>query len=147
MKFEQLPALNAALNAVSFTLLIFGFGLIRKKKIRQHRAVMLAAFCVSMLFLASYVLHKWLLYVETGKFNTMFLGQGIWRTAYFALLVSHIALAITVPFLASITLFRGLKMRVDQHRAIARITLPIWLYVSITGVIVYFMLYHWFGAQ
>ena len=108
---------------------------------------MLTAFTVSVLFLAGYLLHKWHLYETTGSYNTTFQGEGIVRVVYFVILISHVLLAMTVPVLSFITLFRGLKMNVEKHRKIARITFPIWLYVSVTGVIVYFMLYQWFPAS
>lgn len=146
MDLGQLPALNATLNAVCTVLLLVGYRLIRQKKIEQHRIVMIAAFGVSVVFLACYLLHKWHLYTTTGAYNTVFPGHGMWRTIYLALLISHVTLAATVPVLAIITIRRGLRMSVETHRRIARITLPIWLYVSVTGVIVYFMLYQWFGA-
>lgn len=144
MMLEKLPALNAILNAICTVLLVFAYRLIRAKKIQQHRAVMITAFCVSTVFLASYLLHKWHLWQTTGSFNTLFAGQGIWRPVYFVILISHVLLAATVPVLAIITLGRGLRMNVEQHRRIARITFPVWLYVSVTGVLVYFMLYQWF---
>jgi uncharacterized membrane protein YozB (DUF420 family) len=142
---DQLPALNASLNAISTLMLLMGYRFIRAKRIPQHRAMMLSAFVMSILFLVCYLLHKWHLYTTTGSYNTSFTGQGIWRPVYFTLLITHVVLAATVPVLASITLFRGLTMRVERHRAIARITFPIWLYVSVTGVLVYFMLYQWFA--
>lgn len=146
MTFDQLPALNAALNALSTVLLLRGFALIRAKRIDQHRRFMIAAFVVSIVFLACYLLHKWHLYTSTGAYNTTFAGTGAWRIAYLVLLFSHVTLAATVPVLALITINRGLNMRVELHKKIARITFPIWLYVSVTGVIVYFMLYQWFPA-
>lgn len=147
MTFDQLPVLNAVLNAISTVLLLTGYRLIRAKKIQQHRTVMITAFCVSSAFLASYLLHKWHLWETTGSYNTLFAGQGVWRPIYFSVLITHVALAITVPVLAIITIGRGLKMNVVMHRRIARITLPIWLYVSVTGVLVYFMLYQWFAVS
>lgn len=144
---ENLPAVNATLNAISTVLLLTGYRLIRAKKIEQHRMAMMGAFVVSMLFLACYLLHKWHLYTTTGSYNTVFAGTGTWRTVYLLLLGTHVVLAIAVPFLAIITIRRGLAMSVERHRRIARITLPIWLYVSVTGVLVYFMLYQWFPAS
>jgi len=91
-------------------------------------------------------LHKWHLYTTTGAYNTTFSGTGVWRVLYLVLLFTHVTLAATVPVLALITINRGLNMRVELHKKIAKITLPIWLYVSVTGVIVYFMLYQWFPA-
>ncbi len=146
MTFDQLPALNAMLNALSTVLLLRGYSLIRSKQIEQHRRFMIAAFVVSIVFLACYLLHKWHLYTTTGAYNTTFSGTGVWRVLYLVLLFTHVTLAATVPVLALITINRGLNMRVDLHKKIAKITLPIWLYVSVTGVIVYFMLYQWFPA-
>lgn len=144
---EILPAINATLNATSTVLLLLGFNYIRAKKIEQHRRMMLSAFVISIIFLVCYLLHKWLLFQATGSYNTVFQGEGTWRTVYFTILISHVTLAACVPVLAIITIRRGLAMRVDPHRRIAKITLPIWLYVSVTGVIVYFMLYHWFATS
>jgi protein SCO1/2/putative membrane protein len=109
--------------------------------------MMVSAFVVSMLFLVGYLLHKWHLYSTTGSYNTVFQGVGLWRSVYFSILITHVILAALVPFLTVITLFRGWKMDVSRHRRIARITFPIWLYVSVTGVVVYFMLYQWFPAS
>jgi uncharacterized membrane protein YozB (DUF420 family) len=133
--FADLPAVNATLNGIAAILLITGYVLIRRRRIAQHRAVMLTAFCTSVLFLISYLLY----HAHAGSKH--FPGEGPIRLVYFAVLLSHTVLAATVPFLAIITLSRGLSARYDRHRAIARWTLPIWLYVSITGVVVYFMLY------
>ena len=144
---DELPTMNAILNGTSTALLLAGYGLIRRKKVTQHRAVMITAFVVSMLFLVGYVLHKWHLFETTGSYNTVFQGTGAWRTLYFSILIPHVILAALIPFLASVTLFRGWKMDVVKHRKLARITLPIWLFVSVTGVIVYFMLYQWFPAS
>ncbi len=117
-------------------LLIWGYALIRRKHVEQHRRVMLSAFAVSMLFLVCYLIY----HSRVGSVH--FLKTGLLRTVYFTILISHLVLAFTVPVLAIITLSRALRRRFDQHRRIARWTLPIWLYVSVTGVIVYFMLYH-----
>ena len=136
--------MNAMLNAASTILLLSGYSFIRAKRIPLHRLCMLSAFTVSMVFLACYLLHKWHLFQTTGSYNTTFAGTGIIRPVYFSILITHVSLAATVPVLAFITLFRGLKMNVVKHRRIARFTLPIWLYVSVTGVIVYFMLYQWY---
>lgn len=144
---EILPAINATLNATSTVLLLLGFNYIRAKRIEQHRRMMVSAFVISIIFLACYLLHKWLLFQATGSYNTAFQGEGVWRTVYFTILITHVTLAACVPVLAIITIRRGLAMRVDPHRRIAKITLPIWLYVSVTGVVVYFMLYHWFATS
>lgn len=139
MTVKDLPALNAALNSVCSILLIVGFFLIRKKRIAAHRRVMLTAFGVSVAFMASYLIYHF----QVG--SVKFTGEGVWRAVYFAILFSHTVLAIAVPPLAVVTLFRGLSGRYESHRKIARWTLPIWLYVSVTGVLVYLMLYRWFS--
>jgi uncharacterized membrane protein YozB (DUF420 family) len=135
VRIADLPAINATLNGVAAVLLIVGYTLIRRGRIAQHRAVMLTAFGTSIMFLISYLVY----HAHVGSKH--FPGQGPVRFVYFAILVSHTVLAATVPVLALITLSRGLSARYDRHRAIARWTLPIWLYVSVTGVVVYLMLY------
>ena len=144
MSFDvmMLPAVNATLNGITTLLLLVGFILIKKGNRQAHRKVMLTAFATSVLFLISYVTYHSL----RGGMNTPFGGEGGIRTLYFIILFSHIVLAAVVPVLAIITLRRGLAAKYDRHRKIARITLPIWLYVSVTGVLVYFMLYQWFPA-
>lgn len=144
MNLAELPLVNALLNTLSAILLIIGFRLIKQKKISQHKIVMITAFVISIIFLCCYLLHKYHLYTTTGTFNTTFKGEGIWRIVYFSILISHLFLAIMVPFLAIITLFRGLKMKIETHKKIAKYTLPIWMYVSVTGVLVYIMLYKLF---
>ena len=136
MSLHDLPALNAALNGAAAVLLAWGFTLIRRGRRRAHRNVMLAAFTVSALFLVSYVVY----HAQAGVVR--FARAGSVRTVYFAILITHTLLAAAVPPLAIVTLWRGLRARYDRHRAIARWTLPIWLYVSVTGVVVYLMLYH-----
>lgn len=131
-----LPTLNAALNACSGVLLVTGYWFIRQRNIPAHRACMLAAFSVSALFLVSYVVY----HAQVG--SKPFPGVGGIRTVYFAVLIPHVILAAAILPLAIVTLRRGLRMDVTRHRRIARWTLPIWLYVSVTGVIVYWMLYH-----
>jgi choline-sulfatase len=132
---NDLPAVNATLNAISAVLLVIGYVLIRRKRIQQHRRAMIAAFATSTLFLVCYVIY----HANVG--SKPFAGQGTIRTVYFSVLITHIVLAALVPPLALITLIRGLSARYDKHRRVARWTLPIWLYVSVTGVIVYLMLY------
>jgi len=139
----MLPALNATLNGIATILLLTGFLLIRRKRIKAHRRVMLTAFCVSILFLMSYVTY----HAMRGGMATPFGGVGVVRAVYFATLISHVVLAAVLPVLAIVTIRRALKGRYDRHRAIARWTLPVWLYVSVTGVIIYFMLYQWFPLQ
>jgi len=135
MDVHQLPALNAALNATAAVLLVSGFILIRRGRKEAHRWVMLGAFTVSTLFLISYVVYH--AHVGTVRFR----GTGWIRGAYLAILFTHTLLAAAVPPLAIVTLSRALRARFDKHRAIARWTLPVWLYVSVTGVVVYYMLY------
>jgi uncharacterized membrane protein YozB (DUF420 family) len=133
---RDLPTLNAILNATAAVLLIYGYRLIRQGKKDTHRKVMLSAFGVSIAFLVCYLVYHY----NVG--SVRFEKPGFVRNIYLAILLSHTVLAAAVPFLAIITLRRGLKMDYARHRKIARWTLPIWLYVSVTGVIVYWMLYH-----
>jgi uncharacterized membrane protein YozB (DUF420 family) len=135
MNVHDLPAVNAVLNATAALLLVWGYTLIRKRRIEQHRRVMLTAFGTSVLFLICYLLY----HAQVG--SVRYQKTGILRPIYFTILITHTLLAAAVPVLAVITLNRGLKARYASHRAIARWTLPIWLYVSVTGVIVYLMLY------
>ena len=130
-----LPSINALLNGTAAILLIWGYRLIRRKRIETHRRVMLSAFMVSCLFLVCYLVYHY----QAG--HVVYQKTGIIRGVYLTLLASHTVLAAAVPFLAVITLRRGLAARFDRHRQIARWTLPIWLYVSVTGVVVYLMLY------
>ncbi len=131
-----LPSINAFLNATAAVLLVWGYLLIRRKRIQTHGKVMTAAFVTSCLFLVCYVVY----HAQVGSKH--FPHTGALRTVYLSILGTHTVLAATVPVLAIITLRRGLAKRFDKHRRIAKWTLPIWLYVSVTGVIVYLMLYH-----
>ncbi len=133
---SELPAVNATLNAISTILLIAGFVMIRRRKIIAHRNCMIAAFVVSAFFLTSYLIYHY----HAG--STPFEGSGWIRSVYFAVLIPHIILAASILPLALITLYLALRKRFIKHRRIARWTLPIWLYVSVTGIIVYCMLYH-----
>jgi uncharacterized membrane protein YozB (DUF420 family) len=135
MGFRDLPVLNACLNATSAVLLVWGLTLIRRKRIEMHRRVMLTAFGVSCLFLVSYVVYHY----HAG--SVRFQRTGAIRTLYLSILASHTVLAAAVPPLAIVTLTRALREKFDRHRRIARWTLPVWLYVSVTGVVVYWMLY------
>ncbi len=135
MHVTDLPALNASLNALAAVFLVAGFALIRLRKRGAHRVAMLAAFGCSIAFLISY------LYYHSQVGSVRFQGTGGIRTLYFTVLISHTILAALVPFLAAATLYRALRERFAHHRAIARWTLPIWLYVSVTGVAIYWMLY------
>jgi uncharacterized membrane protein YozB (DUF420 family) len=139
-QYAMFPAINASLNGASAILLLAGRWFIAQKNMAAHRAAMLSALVTSSAFLACY------LYYHYHVGSVHFPGTGLWRTLYFAILISHTLLAVTVVPLVLITLSRALKRRFPQHRAIARWTFPIWLYVSVTGVIVYLMLYQIFGA-
>ena len=133
---SDLPTLNATLNTISTVLLTIGFLMIRRRKIVAHRNCMIAAFVVSGLFLTSYLIYHY----HAG--STPFEGSGWIRFIYFTVLIPHIILAASILPLALITLYFALRKRFTKHRRIARWTLPIWLYVSVTGIIVYWMLYH-----
>jgi len=132
---QSLPAVNATLNAISTILLVAGYLLIRGRHVAMHRRCMIAACGTSSLFLACYVTY----HLQVGWIR--FARQGFVRPLYYTILITHVSLAITVLPLPIVTLSRGLKSRFDRHRAIARWTLPIWLYVSVTGVLVYVLLY------
>jgi uncharacterized membrane protein YozB (DUF420 family) len=140
MSVEQLPALNATLNGSSALLVLLGFAFIRSGRINAHRACMLLAVLASVLFLSSYLIY----HAQVG--SVPYQGRGWIRVAYFAILLSHTVLAIAVVPLVGITLVRALRGRFERHATIARVTLPIWLYVSVTGVIVYLMLYEFGGS-
>jgi uncharacterized membrane protein YozB (DUF420 family) len=135
MTVHDLPAVNATLNAASGVLLLIAYRLIRARRIEQHRKVMLAAFATSSLFLVCYLVY----HAQVG--SVPFTRQGFVRPLYFAILITHVTLAALVLPLAIVTLSRGLKRRYPQHRRIARWTFPIWMYVSVTGVLVYILLY------
>lgn len=135
MDVRDLPTLNACLNGSAAVLLVWGYALIRSGRREAHKRVMLAAFAVSIAFLISYLIY----HAQVG--SVRFQGVGAIRTVYLGILLTHTILAALVPFLAGITLYRGLKGDFARHRRIARWTLPIWLYVSVTGVVVYWMLY------
>lgn len=135
MTITDLPALNATLNATSAVLLVIGYALIRRRRIRAHRAVMLAALGVSTLFLISYLVY----HANVG--SRPFPGQGTIRSVYFFILITHVILAALIVPMALVTLSRALREQFDRHASLARWTLPLWLYVSLTGVIVYVMLY------
>lgn len=134
------PALNAVLNATSAVLLSTGYLMIRRGRILAHKSCMVAAFASSTVFLISYLLY----HAKVG--SVPFRGQGWVRPAYFTLLASHTVLAAAIVPLALITLSRALREQFDRHKRIARWTLPLWLYVSVTGVVVYFLLYHVYAS-
>ena len=135
MEWLHLPTLNAGLNLLASMLLLLGFICIRRGWRTAHHRLMLGAFGVSTLFLLSYLIYHF------QQPITLYGGQGVWRWLYFSILISHVLLAMTVPFLAVMVLTLGLKGKFHQHRRWARFALPIWLYVSVTGVVVYLMLY------
>jgi uncharacterized membrane protein YozB (DUF420 family) len=135
MTVHDLPAVNASLNALSGVLLLIGYVLIRNRRIEQHRKFMLAAFAASSLFLVFYVIY----HAQVG--SVPFTRQGFVRRLYFTVLITHVTLAAAVLPLALVTLSRGLAARYNAHRRIARWTFPIWMYVSVTGVLVYVLLY------
>jgi len=136
MDIYTLPAVNATLNGLAAILLIRGYFLIKARRIEEHKKTMLAAFATSIVFLICYLVY----HAQVG--SVKFQGIGFIRIVYFTILISHVILAFSVPFLAIITLRRGLKNDLRRHVAIAHWTFPIWLYASVTGVVVYFMLYH-----
>jgi uncharacterized membrane protein YozB (DUF420 family) len=136
MNVRDLPALNATLNALCATLLLVGYVLIRRGRREAHEKVMIGALACSALFLASYVVY----HVQVG--SVRFPLTGPIRVVYFFVLITHVVLAIVIVPLVLLTAFRAFRRRFEAHRTIARLTLPLWGYVSVTGVIVYWMLYH-----
>ena len=136
--FSYLPHLNAFLNGTSAVLLLTGYSFIRARNVIAHRACQIAALVVSSLFLVSYLVYHY----HHG--STRFLGTGFVRPVYFTILTSHTILAVVIVPLIFLTFYRALRGDFLRHRRIARVTLPLWLYVSVTGVIVYLMLYHFY---
>jgi len=139
-QYAIFPVINATLNGTSALLLLVGHNFIKRGRMAAHRAVMISAVVTSSLFLTSY------LYYHYHVGSVPFQGRGWSRPLYFSILISHTLLAITIVPLVIITLIRALRERFDRHAAIARWTYPLWLYVSVTGVVIYFMLYHLFAA-
>jgi len=135
MAISDLPALNATLNGIAGALLALGYYFIRRKRVAAHRACMLSAFAASTLFLVSYLIY----HSQVG--SRPFPGHGGVRLLYFTILITHITLAAAIVPMALITLRRGLRLDVARHRRIARWTWPLWMYVSVTGVVIYVMLY------
>ena len=138
MDFAILPPINAALNATATLLLIFGRRLARQGQVARHKRVMISAFAVSSLFLLLYVSHK----ISRNFENTTFNVEGWAKGAYLMLLGSHVLLAMTVPVIAITLVVLGFKDNRPLHKRIARVGWPIWMYVSVTGVLIYFLLYH-----
>jgi putative membrane protein len=152
MTAADLPPINASLNAAATVLLLSGIFAIKREAKQAHGVLMGATFVVSCVFLLCYLFHKYLVAQEHAAdparaLHTPFGGEGAWRGIYYTMLISHIILAICVPPLAIITMRLALKGRYEAHRRWAKVTFPIWLYVSVTGVLVYFFLYRWFPAS
>lgn len=141
------PHLNAALNALSTVFLLIGFNFIRRHQIAYHRASMIAASSVSAVFLVCYITYHSLRTYYFGLGPTRFTGEGLSRPIYFTILTSHTFLAALVAPFVLLTLWRGLRGRFESHRRIARLVFPVWLYVGITGVIVYLMLYQLYPTR
>ncbi|MBS0206678.1 MAG: DUF420 domain-containing protein [Planctomycetes bacterium] len=138
-----LPAINASLNALATVLLLTGYVLIKRGRRRGHARAMVAAFTTSVIFLVCYLVYHYALHHYTGQSGKKFGGTGIIRPIYFTILISHVMLAVPVAVMALITLLRAWRQNWVAHRRLARITFPIWVYVSVTGVIIYGLLYHW----
>lgn len=137
MDFSLLPPINAGLNATATVLLVVGRRLARRGEVERHRLVMLSAFAVSSLFLVCYVAHK----VSRSFENTTFNADGLAKLLYLGLLASHVLLAMTVPVFAIALIRLGLRDERERHRRLARVAWPIWIYVSVTGVLIYLLLY------
>lgn len=138
-----LPTVNAALNGLATVLLLTGFVLIKRGRREAHKRVMLSAFGTSIVFLACYLTYHFALHHYTGESGKKFGGVGVIRPIYFVILITHVMLAAAVPVLASMTIYRAWRQNWEGHRRLARVTFPIWVYVSVTGVIIYALLYHW----
>jgi uncharacterized membrane protein YozB (DUF420 family) len=144
MDLKNLPTLNATLNAASTVLLLMGWVYIKQGRKIAHRNCMISAFVVSCVFLVLYLLHK---YVVVKGVHTPFNGPDWLKPIYYVMLFSHILLAMAVPVLALMTMSRAFKERFEAHKKIARWTWPIWMYVSVTGVLVYLVLYQFFPPK
>jgi uncharacterized membrane protein YozB (DUF420 family) len=138
---SSLPTLNACLNAAAGALLVLGYSFIRRRRVTAHKACMVSAFLLSMLFLASY------LYYHAQHGAMPFGGEGWVRALYFSILLPHTLLAASIPPLALATLYRAWRGQFDRHKRLARWTLPLWLFVSVTGVVIYVMLYHLYPSR
>jgi uncharacterized membrane protein YozB (DUF420 family) len=143
MSVQDIPTMNAVLNSLSTILLIAGFVFIKRGRRDIHGRCMIAAFCTSAVFLVGYVTHKYLVNFQNTPFN----GEGAIRTVYYLMLISHVILAIVMVPMIFMTLARARRQDFDAHRRLARWTWPIWMYVSVTGVLVYFFLYVWWPAE
>lgn len=143
MDIDSIPAINAVLNSIATVLILLGFSLIKGGRKKAHRAMMTAALFVSVFFLIGYVYHKY----RMGGVNTPFTGEGPIRTFYYVMLFTHIVLAMVIVPLVLRTFYLAVKGDLEKHKKWARWTFPIWLYVSITGVLVYMFLYQWFPGH
>ena len=142
MTVHDIPALNATLNGIATVLITSGYILVKRGRLETHRKVMTTAMVVSALFLVGYVTHK----VLIRGVHTPFGGEGLIRTVYYTMLISHIILAISISYLVPRTFLFAIRGNIARHKAWAKWTFPIWFYVSITGVLVYFSLYRWWPA-
>jgi uncharacterized membrane protein YozB (DUF420 family) len=142
MSVHDIPALNATLNGIATILISTGFVLVKLRRLETHRKVMTAAMVVSAIFLVGYVTHK----ILVRGVHTPFGGEGPIRTVYYTMLLTHVVLAMAIAYLVPRTFFFAIQGNFERHRAWARWTFPIWLYVSVTGVLVYFFLYQWWPA-
>lgn len=140
---KRLPSINAALNGIATLLLLFGYAAIRRQQKEKHRNLMISAFVMSAAFLACYLIYHYQLGQHTDAHGRKFSGEGVWKAVYFAILIPHVILAVFVPFLAIQVFRHAFAERWDKHKRLAKITFPIWLFVSVTGIVVYGMLYHW----
>lgn len=145
ISWRDLPAFNAGLNATATMLLVIAWVMIRRGRERTHRNLMLTAFSISILFLVSYLTYHYQLKAATGASGVKFQGPSPVREMYLVMLLTHVVLAAAVPVLAVASIWLGLKDRRVAHRKLSKWTLPIWLYVSVTGVLIYVMLYHVYG--
>lgn len=144
---QQLPSINASLNGLATLLLTTGFVFIKMSRKHAHRNCMVAAFLTSALFLVGYLSHKVLKGMAGNAINTTFQGEGIWPWIYYPMLITHVLLAMVIVPLIFRTLYLAIRQRFEDHKAWARWTFPLWYYVSITGVLVYFFLYQWFPGE
>lgn len=142
MSVHDIPALNATLNATATVLISVGYALVKRRRLEAHRKVMTAAMIVSAIFLVGYVTHKALV----RGVHTPFGGEGPIRTVYYTMLLTHVVLAMAIAYLVPRTFWFAIQGNFERHRAWARWTFPIWFYVSVTGVLVYFFLYQWWPA-
>jgi protein SCO1 len=138
-----LPTVNAILNGLATVLLLSGYTLIKQGRREAHARVMVSAFATSIVFLGCYLTYHFALHHYTGESGKKFLGSGPIRPIYFTILLSHVVLAAAIAVLAPMTIYRAWCQNWDSHRRLARVTFPIWVYVSVTGVIIYALLYHW----